>query len=91
MFKEDLFDEAVYDNICFYAYCLYKNNHKALGLNILKELISLQPELTEAALMLGYIYYKQNDIEKAKEYFDIVKKLEPDNEINVEYLKSLKR
>jgi len=88
--KKDLTNKEIYNNVYIYAYCLYANNYKELAFNILNKLISLQPNYVEAYLTLGYIYYKENDIKKAEEYFDIAKKLEPDNEINVEYLKSLK-
>ena len=90
IFKENILNKDIYNDICIYAYCLYKNNYTTLSLNILDELISLQPNYVEAYLTLGYIYYTQNNIKKATEYFDIAKKLEPDSKINVEYLKSLK-
>lgn len=89
-FKENISNERIYNNIYIYAYCLYKNNYKDLSLNILNELISLQPNYIEAYITLGYIYYKENDMKKAEEYFNIATKLKPDNKINVEYLKHLK-
>ncbi|MBR3628088.1 MAG: hypothetical protein IKN42_04485 [Elusimicrobia bacterium] len=90
--EENLTNKIIYNNIYIYAYCLYVNGYKDLSLNILNNLIQLQPNYIEAYLTLGYIYFKQNNIKKAEEYFnnEIVKKLAPDNKINVEYLKSLK-
>jgi hypothetical protein len=88
---ENNFTDTSYNNICLYGYCLYKNGYKDLSLQVLNNLIYLQPNYPEAYLTIGYIYYKQSNTEKAKEYFDIVKKLEPDNKISVEYLKSLEK
>jgi tetratricopeptide (TPR) repeat protein len=72
-FRKDSTKKQIYDKILTYAYCLYNNKHKDLALQILKELVSLEPNNIEAYLALKNIYFKEQNIQKSKEYFNIIK------------------
>lgn len=82
-----------YDDYLFlvlYADVLCYNNEVKKSKEILNYLISLSPKNFEAYLIIGYIYYKENNLKKADEYFNIVKKINKDSKINVSFLNSIR-
>lgn len=80
-----------YKIMFLYADVLQDNKEINKAKKLLNELIKLSPNNFEAYLILGYIEYKNNNFKEADKYFSKVKELNQDSDINVAYLKSLKK
>ncbi len=79
-----------YKIMVLYADVLQNNDRIEESKELLNNLIKLDPNNFEAYLIMGYIEYKNNDYQKADEYFAKAKNLNGSNDIDVACLKSLK-
>jgi tetratricopeptide (TPR) repeat protein len=75
--------EATLDKKRRYASILYLNKEYQKAIDILKDVIKVEPDNPAAIRMLAYSYFKLNDIENSKKYFQNLFNLK-----NVEYLPS---
>ena len=90
-FKNNI--NKTYENymaIILYADVLQENKRIKEGKEILNTLIKIIPKRYEAYLLLGFIYYKENDFKQAEKYFNDVNQLNPELKVSCAFFNSLK-